>query len=287
MTSTTASPPPDPAHLDAVGWHAVDPGAVARTLDDAAGGGAYRVSVRWPREPAPAAGWPLVLLLDDDFGDLAWTLWRHHAQGRRGPTIRDGVLVSVGYPGPSRREQDYVPALAPGDTGRAGPFLAFLRTQVLPAVAAAWPVDPAQVTLAGHSLGGLFVVDALLREPQAFAHWVAISPSVWWGGGHLARLAAARAGRALPRPATTLIFVGEHEQALAPDEAGLPLAERERIAARRAERRMVDGARELAGLLGQMPSLDVSFVCLAGEGHRSLVPRALELALRSLYARRQ
>ena len=36
--------------------------------------------------------------------------------------------------------------------------------------------------LFGHSLGGLFVAYALLTRPDAFATYLAISPSLWWDG---------------------------------------------------------------------------------------------------------
>ncbi|WP_170235654.1 alpha/beta hydrolase [Verticiella sediminum] len=274
-TFPTAAPHTGPS------WQA-QPGLAVQTVltDDA--GGAYRISVYAPPGPAPARGWPVLLWLDDEFADLAWALWRHHAQGRKGPVIAPGVLVSVGYPGASRREQDYVPALAGAGGGRADAFRRFLFDDVLPQVAAGWPLDPDTLALGGHSLGGLFVLDTLLRAPERAHAWLAISPSVWWGDGHLARLADSVPAQA---HGPVLVYVGEHEQGLSPAEATLAADARERLAAHRGARRMVDGAREFVQALARGEALQPRFTCIAGEGHRSLVPRALDLALRGLYGR--
>jgi predicted alpha/beta superfamily hydrolase len=48
-----------------------------------------------------------------------------------------------------------------------------------------------ETALMGESLAGLFVVETFLKEPQMFDAYVAVSPSVWWDGGRLARQAGA------------------------------------------------------------------------------------------------
>ena len=37
----------------------------------------------------------------------------------------------------------------------------------------------------GESLAGLFITETFLKEPAAFDHYIAVSPSMWWGGQEL------------------------------------------------------------------------------------------------------
>lgn len=65
-------------------------------------------------------------------------------------------------------------------TGAADAFLAFISGELMPALEAEFGVDPAQWTLVGHSLGGLFAVHALFSAPQRFRRYFAVGSSLWW-----------------------------------------------------------------------------------------------------------
>ena len=65
------------------------------------------------------------------------------------------------------------------DAGGADAFLTFLADELRPWVDANYRTQPYRV-LTGHSLGGLFAVHALLRRPDAFQAYIAVSPSLWW-----------------------------------------------------------------------------------------------------------
>ncbi|MCK9509956.1 MAG: alpha/beta hydrolase-fold protein [Pigmentiphaga sp.] len=256
------------------------------------GGDAYRVAVSWPAAAPPAAGWPLACLLGDEHFELATALLRHHAGTKRRPPAEPGILVAVGYPGANRRAYDYTPApqtQSAGDApaGGADALLDFLIEDLLPGLRGQFPIAPRRTALAGHSLGGLCVLYALLTRPGAFGTYLASSPSVWWDDGYLARAAE----RHLPReaatglpPARVLISVGEYEQRLGPADLALSVTEQERLTRHRGGRRMIDGNRDLATRLGQVRGLDVGFELIPGEGHASVVPRALDLGLRLAFA---
>ncbi len=64
-------------------------------------------------------------------------------------------------------------------SGGGESFFKFLRDELIPRVEADYRTVPYRL-LVGHSFGGLFAVDALLREPQTFQSYIAIDPSVWW-----------------------------------------------------------------------------------------------------------
>jgi predicted alpha/beta superfamily hydrolase len=61
---------------------------------------------------------------------------------------------------------------------------AFLRDEVRPFVEARVRASGEDI-LMGESLAGLFVVETLLRAPDMFDTYIAISPSLWWSRGAL------------------------------------------------------------------------------------------------------
>lgn len=285
--SAAAAPLARPA-----GWRDRVPPQLAECVLVSRRDATYRVAVSWPSATPPAGGWPLACLLGDEHFDLATALLRHHTGTRRRPPAEPGILVAVGYPGANRRAYDYtppprLPAASEAPAGGADDFLDFLIDELLTELRARFPIDDGRLALAGHSLGGLCVLHALLTRPGIFSTFLASSPSIWWDDGYLARAAErhlpleATAGRPTTR---VLISVGQYEQMLAPVDLALPAAEQERIAQHRGGRRMIDGNRELAGRLAQASRLDVRFVLIPGEGHASVVPRALDLGLRLAFA---
>lgn len=128
--------------------------------------------------------------LDQDFqhvaglaqlGDLSWTF---------------EPLIVVGVQTGNRRAELTPPASDPRyltafpEAGGAADFRRFLQEEVIPFVEARYPASGRRA-IAGESLAGLFVVDTLLAAPQLFDDYFAISPSLWWDDGKLARDATA------------------------------------------------------------------------------------------------
>src|SRR6185295_11339504 len=61
--------------------------------------------------------------------------------------------------------------------GGADNFLKFIETELIPEVEKRYRVTPFRM-LAGHSLGGLFAVHAMLTKPDLFRSYVAVSPAL-------------------------------------------------------------------------------------------------------------
>ena len=127
--------------------------------------------------PAQAPGAPLVLLnAFEDEGTQINTAYR----AAKSP---DCTLAAVSgfdwdadltpWPAPPLRKAD------PPFAGRADAYLAFLTGELLPAVRAELPAEPAFTVIAGYSLAGLFAVYAALRG-EAFAAAVSASGSLWY-----------------------------------------------------------------------------------------------------------
>ena len=231
-------------------------------------GHAYRISVSIPQTSAPAAGFPTLIVLDGIalFATAAETERRlSHRPDATG--VYPMVVIGVGHDSDdlydqAQRHRDFTPgppaqALAEGDHayGGAKAFLDFLLEQVLPETAERAPIDRSRLALAGHSLGGLFVLNALVTRPMAFAAYGAISPSVWWNPAGLTDGLT----RVSDVSARLFLGVGEREQM---EGSG------------RAERRMVDGAREFAAGATAM-GIKVRFSIFAEENHGSVVLPAL------------
>jgi hypothetical protein len=69
-------------------------------------------------------------------------------------------------------------------SGGGGRFMEFLEQELLPYVDAHYPTLPYRV-FAGHSFGGLTVLNALATKPSLFTTYVAIEPSLWWDNAAL------------------------------------------------------------------------------------------------------
>ncbi|TSJ63774.1 alpha/beta hydrolase [Starkeya sp. 3C] len=252
------------------------------------GGKAWRIFLARPRGAAPAAGFPVVVMLDANAGFATFTeVMRRGAVRPQATGIGEAVIVGIGYPEGedhrARRSFDYT--AGPGaEGGRGGEratggrdaFLAFIEDTLKLRIARELPVDPARYTLFGHSLAGWFTLDVMARDGHAFRNYVAVSPSIWWDEARLvAGLAAERAA-----PPRLAVMVGEWEQALSPWQAARP--EAGEMAARRARRAMVDRARDYSARAAKElgPGAQVCFELMAGEDHASILPAAMARALR-------
>lgn len=232
-------------------------------------GSRYRLLISVPEGPAPARGFPSLVLVDGHaLFPVAATAARLQAQRPEATGVGPAVVIGIGYPDErpfdaERRQRDLLPV--PGGADR---FLNVIIDEILPAVARIAPLDPARRALAGHSYGGLFVLHALFTRPDLFEAHVAGSPSIWWQDrAILASEEAFRRGD--PGPAgRLLITIGSHEQAPA---LAVTLQRAERLA----RARMRDNAAEMAERLSASGCVDCSFTEFPGENHVSVIPSML------------
>ena len=90
--------------------------------------------------------------------------------------------------GPTENPEDK--KIAPR-TGGSEAFRKFIRTELMPAVAARYRVT-GETAIVGESLAGLFVVETLFLEPDLFDTYIALDPSLWWNNEALVAGAEAR-----------------------------------------------------------------------------------------------
>lgn len=235
----------------------------------------YRIYVAEPKTPAPANGYPVLYMLDGN-GQFPVAVNGYRTESGPAP-----LIVAIGYPtdvsyNTALRTRDYTPP-AEGEEfakgGQSEDFYQFIEQELKPWVNAKYAVDASRQTLAGHSFGGLFTLYVLFNHPQSFQHYVAASPSLWWGKGVVI---PKRSPLLTANPLSITMTVGEYEEKPDPAKAGQPV-DPER-AKKQAERRQVTKARDLAATLTQQGA-NVNFILFPGKNHGSVIPDAVSTAV--------
>jgi len=102
--------------------------------------------------------------------------------------------------------------------GGAGEFRRFLLTTLRPMIENRFDVDGARSMLIGHSLGGLFTLDTMVEEPDAFGNYLALSPSLWFDDDLVLRLFKQKTEAGVPFKSRVAVFAGEQEERISPPE---------------------------------------------------------------------
>jgi predicted alpha/beta superfamily hydrolase len=95
-------------------------------------------------------------------------------------TILVGLLGLKDTP---TRYRDFTPTRVSGDSGGADRYLEFLRNELVPLINKNYNTSSERSALVGGSMGGLFVIHAMLNAPSLFKSYVALDPSMWWDNG--------------------------------------------------------------------------------------------------------
>lgn len=137
---------------------------------------------------------PVIYLLDGDnhFGFVT-SLVRQLSEGF---THFLPEMIIVGIPNTDRlrdltpthitRTDTYTDSNLFRTTGGGPQFLSFLETELFRYVDSIYPTFPHR-TFIGHSLGGLMVIEAMLKRQQMFNAWISIDPSLWYDNRKLTR----------------------------------------------------------------------------------------------------
>lgn len=246
------------------------------TLNSADGNRHYRIEIALPKVAAPAAGFPVLYMLDGNSAMATLTDDDLALLARTRPT----VLVAIGYDVDTRndvvsRAYDYTPpaydngTLAPPPVvrgrvgGGADVFLSLIQSRIVPLVQARAPVNATQAYLWGHSYGGLFTLHTLFTQPDAFARYIVGDPSAWWNDGALVQeWQAFQADRAAGKRIG--IFVGTKPRETPRPAAG-PTDQRAAVAD------MAEGLRAAGAR--------VSYEAFPQYGHGEMIRASLERAL--------
>ena len=119
----------------------------------------------------------------------------HHTTGIVAFLYEQGIIPNmmvVGIPNTSDRTRDLTPAITQDTSaltgfptaGGADQMLDFIKNELIPKINSTYNTNNYKL-LVGHSFGGIFSVNALLREPTLFDAHISISPSMWWDNQYL------------------------------------------------------------------------------------------------------
>src|SRR3954467_4889783 len=174
----------------------------------------YFLYVEEPKEtPGP---WPVMMFMDGDDQFSAGVSAYKEALGLG--MVSPLLLVGVGYgasysKSANRRGRDYTPTAHSDEptSGGAAAFYQFVTGTLWNELTKRYSIDASQRGIAGHSLGSLFVLYAMLQEPLFFTHYLASAPSIWWDNRSILKIAAARYAKESALPAKLFLSVGEKD----------------------------------------------------------------------------
>ena len=142
----------------------------------------YDILVGLPRNYDEAGRYPVVYLLDG--GALFPMLRNYQRYLRLADETPDVIMVGISYgtddwqKGNNRSHDFTAPSEEREYYGGAADFLAFLDTELLPAIEERYAVDAGRRIVFGQSLGGQFVLFAAQTRPGVFWGHIASNPAL-------------------------------------------------------------------------------------------------------------
>ena len=157
-------------------------------------------------------------------------------------------------------------------TGGAAKFLAAITTEMIPLLAAKFPIDTTQLGLYGLSAGGFFTSWVIFQPNTPFNKYIISSPAMSYGHGEIFRQEAAYAKTHKDLPIGIYFGAGVLE-ATDPDLEGIG--------------EIVSGMSHLAGTLAtrHYPGLKMTIEYHPGMGHMDVMGTSAVRGLRTLYAK--
>lgn len=155
-------------------------------------------------------------------------------------------------------------------TGGAAKFLNAITSEMIPQLAAKFPIDTAQLGLFGLSAGGFFTSWAIFQPNSPFKKYLISSPAMSYGRGEIFRQEATYAASHKDLPVGIYLAAGVLE-------ASDPQLE--------AIGEIVSGMTHLAGVLAtrKYPGLKVTIEYHPGMGHTDVLATSVVRGLRVLY----
>lgn len=203
------------------------------TIDSKVLGETRRINVYTPPgyDVAADARYPVMYMPDGGVGEDFPHVTNDIDTAIRAGEMRPVIVVGIenterrrDMTGPTDVEADR--KIAPRVGGSAN-FRAFIRDELMPLVGRRVR-GSGQTAIVGESLAGLFILETFFEEPQLFATYIVLSPTLWWNAQALVLGADARL-RAQPRLTGTLYLATAGDDDIG--DAGKALAAALRAAA--------------------------------------------------------
>ena len=233
----------------------------------------YQLDIFVPNEDAPKEGYPVIIVLDGTrYARMMHDTLANQLRNRAKTGVEPAIIVGIGHDEQDIPNQRFYDFTAPADSykfplrfgkemqplpaGGAEKLMQYITEQVLPHLAKDYEVNPENVSIYGHSLGGLFVLWSYLQHPHTFTKYVALSPSVWWNEHELLRILEEVT---IVNPSPLFISVGGKEGD------------------------MVDDAQKFQDI-AETKEIHSEFFVAEHENHASIIPTTMSRVLRFLKA---
>lgn len=146
----------------------------------------YNIYFYLPSDYNENQKYPVIFLLDGDWHTKMVAkeinqLWTDNV-------IPECILAGIGNSAQRMRDYTYQEDKNNKGSGHADQYYKFIRDELIPYVDSNYSTDTTQRIIAGHSLGGFFVLYAMFRQNnnnELFSGFVAASPSIWWDNAFL------------------------------------------------------------------------------------------------------
>jgi predicted alpha/beta superfamily hydrolase len=152
-----------------------------------------KIKIYLPEEYKPGSGekYDVVYITDGEthFDDFLYIYTFARGERFLPPLILIAIQNTYTSEG-SMRNRDFLPEKITGTTksGRADKFIAFLKNELIPYINKKLPAS-GDNSLFGHSLGGLFTMYVLLKEPGLFTNYYCSDPAFPWDNRHIITMA--------------------------------------------------------------------------------------------------
>lgn len=132
-----------------------------------------------PSYYASNQSYPVLYFLDGDY-NFFYVSGFVELQSAISENIPEMILVGISGKGTSTYRKNCKPnATGRNDSGNAETYADFIEKELVPFVDKNYKTLDYKI-LAGHSIGGLFVINTVLNKPNVFNNYIAISPALWW-----------------------------------------------------------------------------------------------------------
>jgi uncharacterized protein len=161
-------------------------------------GVSYRIQISIPQLPPQQEALPVIYVLDGhNYFGMASDVIRLQSGNAQKTGVKPAMVVGILLDAEDsaireRRFYDFTPHVSDytyperfkgktmGKHGGAEQFLDWLLQKLQPRILDNYYVQVDKQCLYGHSLSGLFSLYTMLKRPDAFQCYLAISPSIWW-----------------------------------------------------------------------------------------------------------
>jgi len=121
---------------------------------------------------------PVLYILDGDY-NFRYVTGLIELQSSIAQNIPEMIVIGISGKGSKEYRKNCKPNIKVKDKGNADKLLLFMEKELIPYINNNYKTTDYKI-LSGHSVGGLFVVNAALTKPNLFNNYIAISPALWW-----------------------------------------------------------------------------------------------------------